>query len=40
MTELQLTSHPCVKRYAHNPVLKGADVPYASDLVFNAGVIP
>ena len=40
MTELQLTSHPCVKRYAHNPVLRGSDVPYASDLVFNAGVIP
>ncbi len=35
-----LVSHPCVSRYAGNPVLSCKDVPYASDLVFNAGVIP
>ena len=35
-----LTSLPCVKRYPGNPVLTSADVPYRSDLVFNAGVIP
>ena len=36
----QLVSHPCIARYPHNPVLTGKQVPYASDLVFNAGVIP
>ena len=36
----QLVSHPCIARYPHNPVLTGKHVPYASDLVFNAGVIP
>lgn len=35
-----LFSQPCVTRYAGNPVLTRRDVPYASDLVFNAGVIP
>lgn len=36
----QLFSHPCISRYPHNPVLTGKQVPYASDLVFNAGAIP
>ena len=40
MTDTMLTSHPCIRRYEHNPILRGSDVPYASDLVFNAGVIP
>ena len=35
-----LKSLPCVKRYPGNPVLTAADVPYRSDLVFNAGIIP
>ena len=35
-----LHSHRCITRYAKNPVLTGNDVPYGSDLVFNAGVIP
>ena len=34
-----LKSCPCITRYGHNPVLAGTDVPYASSLVFNAGVI-
>ena len=36
----RLTSHPCITRIAQNPVLTCRDVPYASDLVFNAGIIP
>ena len=36
----ELKSLSCVKRYPGNPVLTAADVPYRSDLVFNAGVIP
>ena len=36
----QLFSHSCISRYPQNPVLTGKQVPYASDLVFNAGVIP
>ncbi len=36
----KLRSHPCIKRYEGNPVLTAKDVPYQSDLVFNAGVIP
>lgn len=40
MPSEQLVSHPCITRYPMNPVLTGRDVPYASDLVFNAGVIP
>lgn len=35
----RLVSSPLVKRYAGNPVLTAKDVPYPSDLVFNAGVI-
>ena len=35
-----LVSHPCVTRFGGNPVLTGRQVPYPSDLVFNAGVIP
>ncbi len=35
-----LTSLPCVQRFPGNPVLTCRDVPYESDLVFNAGVIP
>lgn len=34
-----LTSCPLLKRYENNPVLAASDVPYAADLVFNAGVI-
>ena len=34
-----LKSCPCIARYAHNPVLSKENVPYDSDLVFNAGVI-
>ena len=34
-----LTSCPLLKRYDNNPVLAASDVPYAADLVFNAGVI-
>ena len=34
-----LKSCPCITRYERNPVLTGSQVPYASDLVFNAGVI-
>ena len=37
MSEL-LTSSPCVQRYAGNPVLAAADVPYEALLIFNAGV--
>lgn len=40
MSEMKLTTHPCIHRYAHNPVLTCKDVPYDSALVFNAGVIP
>ena len=40
MPSEQLVSHSCIRRYPGNPVLTGRDVPYASDLVFNAGVIP
>ena len=40
MSEEHLVSHPCISRYPGNPVLTSADVPFASDLVFNAGVIP
>ena len=40
MAEAHLVSHPCISRYSGNPVLTSADVPYPSDLVFNAGVIP
>ena len=36
---ISLKSCPRITRYAHNPVLTSRDVPYASDLVFNAGVI-
>ena len=39
MSESQLTSHPCIKRYEQNPVLRKSDVPYPCELVFNAGVI-
>ena len=38
MSEM-LKSCPCITRYEHNPVLSGKQVPYASDLVFNTGVI-
>lgn len=34
-----LHSNPCVHRYANNPVLRASQVPFRSDLVFNAGVI-
>jgi len=40
MSEMKLTTHPCIHRYEHNPVLTHKDVPYDSALVFNAGVIP
>lgn len=40
MSEEHLVSHPCISRYSGNPVLTSADVPFSSDLVFNAGVIP
>ena len=40
MSEEYLVSHPCITRYPGNPVLTSEDVPYSSDLVFNAGVIP
>ena len=40
VSEEHLVSHPCISRYPGNPVLTSADVPFASDLVFNAGVIP
>ena len=33
-----LTSSPVVKRYAGNPLLTAADVPYPCNLAFNAGV--
>lgn len=39
MEKNALMSHPCITRYAQNPVLTNKDVPYPSDLVFNAGVI-
>lgn len=35
-----LKSHPCITRHPEGPVLTSRQVPYASDLVFNAGVIP
>ena len=38
MSEM-LKSCPCITRYEHKPVLTGDQVPYASALVFNAGVI-
>lgn len=34
-----LHSCPSIARYEHNPVLTSREVPYASTLVFNAGVI-
>ncbi len=40
MPSQPLVSHPCISRYPLNPILTGKDVPYPSDLVFNAGVIP
>ena len=40
MSSGPLVSHPCIARYPGNPVLTGRQVPYPSDLVFNAGVIP
>ena len=40
MSSDRLVSHPCVTRLACNPVLTSSQVPYPSDLVFNAGVIP
>ena len=40
MSADRLVSHPCITRYSGNPVLTGSQVPYPSDLVFNAGVIP
>lgn len=40
MSSQRLVSHPCISRYPLNPILTGKDVPYPSDLVFNAGVIP
>ena len=40
VSEEHLVSHSCISRYPGNPVLTSADVPFASDLVFNAGVIP
>ncbi|MBN1878354.1 MAG: glycoside hydrolase family 130 protein [Anaerolineae bacterium] len=33
-----LTSSPVIHRYASNPILTAADLPYPSTLVFNAGV--
>lgn len=39
MSSPVLKSCPAITRYEHNPVLKGDEVPYASTLVFNAGVI-
>jgi beta-1,4-mannooligosaccharide/beta-1,4-mannosyl-N-acetylglucosamine phosphorylase len=35
----KLVSSPVVKRYAGNPILTSADVPYPSSLVFNAGAV-
>lgn len=35
----QLKSSPVIKRYSGNPILTSNDVPYKSNLVFNAGVI-
>lgn len=35
----ELHSSPVIVRYPDNPVLKASQVPYPSDLVFNAGVI-
>lgn len=40
MSSERLFSHPCVSRHPMNPVLTREQVPYACDLVFNAGVIP
>jgi beta-1,4-mannooligosaccharide/beta-1,4-mannosyl-N-acetylglucosamine phosphorylase len=34
----ELRSSPVIRRHEGNPILTAADVPYASDLVFNAGV--
>ena len=39
MSAEQLVSHPCISRFPENPVLTSAHVPFASDLVFNAGLI-
>ena len=39
MPSERLFSHPCITRNPGNPVLTARDIPYASDLVFNAGVI-
>ncbi|MBR3105903.1 MAG: glycoside hydrolase family 130 protein [Clostridia bacterium] len=40
MRDNPLVSPPCITRFSGNPVLTGRMVPYPSDLVFNAGVIP
>ena len=34
-----LTSAACIRRHPANPVLRAADVPYPSTLVFNAGIV-
>jgi len=39
MSSPVLHSCPAITRYEHNPVLTSQEVPYASTLVFNAGVI-
>lgn len=39
MEETRLISSALVHRYEGNPVISAKDVPYAADLIFNAGVI-
>ena len=40
MTKIKdLFSSPVIKRYELNPILSSKDIPYKSDLVFNAGVV-
>lgn len=34
-----LNTAKCIKKYENNPVLSSKNVPYASDLVFNAGIV-
>lgn len=35
----ELKGAECVKRYEQNPILSKKDIPYAADLIFNAGVV-
>jgi len=35
---IEFKTHPAIRRYEHNPILKAGDVPYNAVLTFNAGI--